>query len=108
MIFHKFMIYLQDIIASEYSRFIDDVALRVTYDAYDQFQSQFDEQLPWTDDSISKTFYLITSQQFCTAKKSTVEVAINLMHNEILPNYFRVNYMMMNSKSFLKTFKCQN
>ncbi|KAG4068587.1 hypothetical protein HA402_004928 [Bradysia odoriphaga] len=98
----------EDINASQRSRFVDDVALRVTFDAYDQYQSPFDKLMPWTSDSISKMFYIIASQQFCSAKKSSVEVAIDLMRNENLPNYFRINSMMMNSESFLSVFECRS
>lgn len=100
--------FFQDITASKKSRFVDDKALRVTFDAYDQFQSLFDKLMPWTDYSIPKIFYLLVSQQFCDAKKSPVDVVTNLIRSENLPNYFRVNSMMMNSENFLKSFKCQS
>lgn len=97
----------QDIKSSQHFRFIDDTTLQATFNAYDQFLSPFDKLMPWTDDSISKIFFLLTSQQFCRAKKSTVEVAINLIRSENLPNYFRVNSMMMNSESFRNAYECQ-
>ncbi len=98
---------LQDITSSQHTRFVDDVALRVTFDAYDIFRSPFDKPMPWTGDSNSKIFYLLTSQQYCNARKSSVEVAVDFLRDENLPNYFRVNSMMMNSESFLNIFECQ-
>ncbi|KAJ6632918.1 hypothetical protein Bhyg_16916, partial [Pseudolycoriella hygida] len=98
-----------DVTSSQHSRFIDDMTLRVTYDTYDRYRSLHDDKsLPWTDNSAARTFYLLTSQQFCNAKMSSVEVAINLLENDKLPNYFRINSIMMNSEHFLNSFTCKN
>lgn len=102
------IVFLQDEDASNYSRFIDIVALRVTFNAYHRFQSGFDKWSSRTNDSLSKMFYLLSSQQFCSTMKSPVAIAVNLIRNENLPNYFRVNSMMMNSANFTNAFECHS
>lgn len=88
-------------------RFLDDASLRLAMDTWKL--NSFEDQpiLPFTDESILKTYFLIVAQQLCIAPQQSVhEVAIRLYTKRDLPNHFRVNSMMMNSVAFKDTFSC--
>lgn len=91
------------------SRFADDTAVRLTYETYEKFQPKFltaDKQLPWLNYSIPQLFYLSLAQKFCEPLTNGHEMATRLVADGILPSYFRVNSMLMNSKQFAEAYEC--
>lgn len=88
------------------SRFADDGSLRLTWDTYKKFSF---EDLPFlaVEGSIPKTFFLNVAQQFCEATpQAKHDIAIGLYTSQDLPQYLRVNSMLMNSVQFKDTFAC--
>lgn len=95
------------------TRFADDAAIRIVHETYEQFQPSIltaDKQLLWLNYTISKLFYLSAAQQFCeplSTSCAAAKMAIQMINDELLlPSYFRINSMAMNSKNFAETYDC--
>lgn len=106
---------VQDIYHSVDNRFSDDAALRTVHDTYLHFQPSIltaDAQFLWLNFYISKLFFLKMSQQHCyneaspKSVRARIALAIQMYRKDHLPEYFRVNSMVMNSINFAETFDC--
>lgn len=87
------------------SRFSDDSALRLSYETYSKNDFN-DQQFLWMNVSIPKLFYLSVAQQFCSSEAKRGVTGIDFYEKEVLPSYFRVNSLVMNSEHFSEIFEC--